>query len=32
MDLNDSIRRFERLLHRLIGEDVELRTDLAPAK
>jgi len=32
MDLNDSIRRFERLLHRLIGEDVELRTDLAPGE
>ena len=32
MDLNDSIRRFERLLHRLIGEDVELQTDLAPAE
>ena len=32
IDLNDSIRRFERLLHRLIGEDVELQTDLAHAE
>ncbi|MHB8844849.1 MAG: PAS domain S-box protein [Nitrospirota bacterium] len=32
MDLNDAIRRFEKLLDRLIGEDVELRTDLAPAE
>jgi signal transduction histidine kinase/ActR/RegA family two-component response regulator len=32
IDLNDSIRRFEKLLHRLIGEDVALQTDLAPAE
>ncbi len=32
IDLNDSIRRFEKLLHRLIGEDVELQTDLAHAE
>jgi two-component system, cell cycle sensor histidine kinase and response regulator CckA len=30
MDLNDSILRFEKLLRRIIGEDVELRIDLAP--
>jgi CheY-like chemotaxis protein len=32
MDLNDSIHRFEKLLHRLIGEDIELRTELAPGE
>jgi two-component system, cell cycle sensor histidine kinase and response regulator CckA len=32
MDLNDAIRRFEKLLHRLIGEDIELRTNLAPGE
>jgi two-component system cell cycle sensor histidine kinase/response regulator CckA len=32
MDLNDAIRRFERLLDRLIGEDVGLRSDLAPGE
>ncbi len=30
MDLNDTIRRFVKLLHRVIGEDVELCTELAP--
>ncbi|NTW58139.1 MAG: PAS domain S-box protein [Nitrospirae bacterium] len=29
MDINDPIRRFEKLLHRVIGEDVDLRTELA---
>ena len=32
LDVNDATRRFEKLLQRVIGEDVELRTDLAPAK
>jgi len=30
LDINESIRRFEKLLHRIIGEDVDIRTDLAP--
>jgi two-component system, cell cycle sensor histidine kinase and response regulator CckA len=30
LDINDAIRRFEKLLYRVIGEDVELRTELAP--
>src|SRR6266550_4836524 len=30
LDLNDVVRDFERLLRRLIGEDVELRIVLAP--
>jgi PAS domain S-box-containing protein len=30
MDVSDAIRRFEKLLHRLIGEDVDLRVDLMP--
>ena len=32
LDVNDATRRFERLLQRVIGEDVELRTDLAPGE
>ncbi|MDH4162311.1 MAG: PAS domain S-box protein [Nitrospirota bacterium] len=28
MDLNDTIRRVERLLQRVIGEDIDLRTEL----
>jgi CheY-like chemotaxis protein len=32
LDINDATLRFEKLLHRFIGEDVELRTDLAPAE
>lgn len=32
LDVNDATRRFERLLQRLIGEDVELSTDLAPGE
>jgi signal transduction histidine kinase/CheY-like chemotaxis protein len=32
MDVNSAIRRFESLLQRVIGEDVELRTDLAPGE
>ena len=32
LGINDATRRFEKLLHRVIGEDVELRTDLAPAE
>ena len=32
MGINEATRRFEKLLIRLIGEDVELRTDLAPAE
>ncbi len=31
LDLNVLIGNFEKLLHRLIGEDVALKTDLAPA-
>ena len=30
LDLNESILRFKKLLHRIIGEDVDIRTDLAP--
>ncbi len=30
LDLNDSIVRIEKLLHRVIGEDVDLRTELQP--
>jgi len=29
MEINDATRRFEKLLHRVIGEDVLLRTELA---
>ncbi len=32
LDINDATRRFEKLLQRVIGEDVELLTDLAPAE
>jgi PAS domain S-box-containing protein len=32
LDINDATLRFEKLLYRFIGEDVELRTDLAPAE
>jgi PAS domain S-box-containing protein len=32
LEVNDAARRFERLLQRVIGEDVELRTDLAPGE
>ena len=32
LDINDATRRIEKLLHRVIGEDVELRTDLASAE
>jgi two-component system, cell cycle sensor histidine kinase and response regulator CckA len=31
LDLNESLRGMERLLQRLLGEDIELRTDLDPA-
>jgi two-component system cell cycle sensor histidine kinase/response regulator CckA len=31
LDLNVIVRRIDGLLHRLIGDDVELRTELAPA-
>jgi len=31
LDLNTLIANFEKMLHRLIGEDVTLRTELAPA-
>jgi PAS domain S-box-containing protein len=32
LDINDATLRFKKLLHRFIGEDVELRTDLSPAE
>jgi len=32
MDLNEAIRRFEKLLHRLIGEDVDFQVNLAPGE
>jgi PAS domain S-box-containing protein len=32
MGVNDTLRRFERLLRRIIGEDIELRTELAPGE
>jgi PAS domain S-box-containing protein len=32
MNINNAARRFEKLLQRLIGEDIELRADLAPAE
>jgi two-component system cell cycle sensor histidine kinase/response regulator CckA len=32
LDLNDTVRRFEKLLKRVIGEDIELRTSPGPGE